>query len=73
MNLAGVFVRGLTSQVERSLAYVRSQAPAARMIGEFAVKTGLSVVKNRLAPGQPATGTQPAAAAENDPPNKDRA
>lgn len=41
--------------VGRVISGIRSQAPGARMVGEFAVKTGISELDKKLKPRKPDT------------------
>lgn len=45
----------MASKAEAYLAELRRQAPAARMIGEFAVKKGIEIIKERLQMVAPST------------------
>ena len=45
----------MATKAEAYLAELRRQAPAARMIGEFAVKKGIEIVKERLQMVAPST------------------
>ena len=41
-------VKTVTGHAARTVSSLRSQAPGARMIGEFAVKTGLGQLRRRI-------------------------
>jgi hypothetical protein len=49
-------LRAAGDTISRTINDVRSQAPGARMIGEFAVRTGLSRVEKKFRPGKPDQG-----------------
>lgn len=53
MKVPGAPVRAAQAVVSRLVRVVRRDAPAARMVGEFAVKTGLREAARRIRGGMP--------------------
>ena len=46
-------LRMIGAEVGRVMSDLRKQAPGARMVGEFAVKMGLSEIGKKLSPKKP--------------------